>query len=88
VAFLVVDAEGCVSLLSMSASAGSSAGGNDLIGTISGLVDRAPSMIEKIKQIFKKDSADKTVGEPGEDEEGGAVVLNNADMDGADAKTE
>lgn len=56
VAFLVVDEAGAVSLLNVNAPA---AGGKDLVGTISGLVDKAPSMVEKIKGIFKKDTEEK-----------------------------
>jgi sporulation protein YtfJ len=52
VAFLVVDESGDVNLLNLSAPAPE---GKDLIGTISGLVDKAPSMVEKITKIFKKD---------------------------------
>ena len=57
VAFLVVDEAGAVSLLNVNAPVG--AGSKDLVGTISGLVDKAPSMVEKIKQIFKKDTEEK-----------------------------
>ena len=56
VAFLVVDEAGAVSLLNVNAPA---AGSKDLVGTISGLVDKAPSMVEKIKGIFKKDTEEK-----------------------------
>jgi len=55
VAFLVVDEAGMVSLLNVNAPAA----GKDLVGTISGLVDKAPSMVEKIKGIFKKDTEEK-----------------------------
>ncbi|MCL1792844.1 MAG: sporulation protein YtfJ [Oscillospiraceae bacterium] len=61
VAFLVVSESGDVSLLGVNAPAEN----KDLIGTISGLVDKAPSMIEKITKIFKKE---KTAEEPGEAE--------------------
>ena len=60
VAFLVVDENGGVNLLNISAPA---AANSDLVGTISGLVDKAPSMAEKIKQIFKKDGEKEPAGE-------------------------
>ena len=53
-AFLVVDENGVVSLLNVGAPASS---GSDLIGTISELADKAPSIIEKVKKIFKKDKS-------------------------------
>jgi len=52
IAFLVVDAAGAVSLLNVNSPV---AANSDIVGTITGLVDKAPSMAEKIKQIFKKD---------------------------------
>ena len=52
VAFLVVSESGEVSLLNLAAPAPE---GKDLVGTISGLVDKAPSMVEKIAKMFKKD---------------------------------
>ena len=52
IAFLVVDENGTVNLLNMNAPATAE---NNIIGTISGLVDKAPSMVEKITKIFKKD---------------------------------
>lgn len=52
IAFLAVDESGSVSLLNLNAPAPES---KDLIGTISGLVDKAPSMVEKITKIFKKE---------------------------------
>ena len=63
IAFLVVDESGNVNLLPLNAPA---AAGNDLVGTISGLVDKAPSMVEKISKIFKKD---KDKNKPEESEE-------------------
>lgn len=82
VAFLVVDDNGAVSLLDAKAPAQ----GSDLVGTISGLVDKAPSMIEKITKIFKKDKADKNNKNDKNDTEnadkaGESVVLNNEDVE-------
>lgn len=80
IGFLVVDENGGVSLLNMNAPAASE--GKDIIGTISGLVDKAPSMVEKIKQIFNKDKdkAKETAQENPENtgDSGNAVVLDNA----------
>lgn len=73
IAVLVVDSSGNVSLLSVDNKGGS---GNDLVGTISGLVDKAPSMIEKITKIFKKDK-NKTENT---DKPGDSVVLTNEDI--------
>ncbi|MCL2813481.1 MAG: sporulation protein YtfJ [Oscillospiraceae bacterium] len=53
IAFLVVDESGAVNLLNLSATAAPES--KDLIGTISGLVDKAPSMVEKITKMFKKE---------------------------------
>ena len=65
VAFLVVDEAGVVSLLNVNAPAA----GKDIVGTISGLVDKAPSMVEKIKGIFKKDTEEKEVKEEKDEQE-------------------
>ena len=63
VGFLVVDESGGVSLLNVDAPA--AAGGSNIVGTISDLVDKAPSMVESIKKIFKKD--DNNAPDPGGD---------------------
>ena len=65
VAFFTVDENGAVNLLSV----GAAPSGGDLVGTISGLMDKAPSMIEKIRQIFKKE--DKEVKDGDEEKNGG-----------------
>jgi len=74
VAFFTIDESGTVNLLSVGAAP---AAGNDLIGTISGLVDKAPSMIEKIKQIFKKEEIpaeeNKNITDNGEKEINGGT---------------
>ena len=83
VAFLVVDLEGKVNLLNVEANKSGGSGGNDLVGTISGLVDKAPSMVETITKMFKKDkdkNKDKGKQESG-DKAGESVVLNNEDVD-------
>ena len=76
IAFLVIDENGGVNLLNMNTPA---SGNDNLIGTISGLVDKAPSMIEKITKMFKKDK-DKTP-DPNNDDKGDAVVLENEVID-------
>ena len=63
-AFLVVDESGGVTLLNMNAPA---EGQKDLIGTITGLVDKAPSMVEKISKLFKKDKDKEKEKEPAGD---------------------
>ena len=63
IAFLVVDEGGNVNLLNLSAPAPES---KDLIGTISGLVDKAPSMVEKITKLFKKNKDDKELADDGD----------------------
>jgi len=81
--FIVVDAIGNVTLLHMNTPAG---GGNkDLIGTISELVDKAPSMIEKITKIFKKDK-DKPENTDNSANQENPVVLENADMENIKAE--
>ena len=67
IAFLVVDENGAVNLLNMNAPADAN---SNLIGTISGLVDKAPSMVEKITKMFKKD---KEI----EKESGDSAALDN-----------
>ena len=67
IAFLVVDENGVVNLLNMNAPADAN---SNLIGTISGLVDKAPSMVEKITKMFKKD---KEI----EKESGDSAALDN-----------
>jgi len=85
IAFLVVDSNGNVTLLTMmNDSAGAAAGNKDLIGTISGLVDKAPSMVEKIKEIFKKDK-DKNKNP---DNQSDPAVLNNEVLENVEAKSE
>ena len=89
VAFLVVDSDGNVSLLNVDSGKGGS--GGDLVGTISGLVDKAPGMMEKITKMFKKDKdKNKDKEEKTEDSEvsGDAVVLTNEDMENTDVKPE
>jgi len=88
VAFLVVDENGGVSLLNMNAPAAS---GGDLVGTISGLVDKAPAMLEKITKMFKKDKNKEPAvndGEPDPNKLDGAVILTNEDFENADATAE
>ena len=75
IAFIVVDANGNVKLLNLSDSG---KGGGDLAGTIAGLMDKAPGILEKTMQVFKKDKARQ-------DKEGDAVTLDNDDMSGATA---
>ena len=82
VAFLVVDNNGAVSLL----DANFAGKGGDIVGTISGLVDKAPSMIEKIKKILKKDK--DAPESPNSGNQNNAATLNNADMENIEAKTE
>ena len=52
IAFLVVDAGGNVRLLNLNDSGGNN---NDLVGTIAGLAEKAPSILEKTIKMFKKD---------------------------------
>ena len=81
IAFLVIEQSGEVKLINVEDPIG--AKNNDLLGTISGLVDKAPTFIEKITKIFKKDK-DSSADTPESDDKsplGDAVVLNNADID-------
>ena len=71
VAFLVVDANGNVRLLNVNESGG---GKGDLVGTIAGLAEKAPGILEKTMQILKKNKSDK------KDKDGDSVVLNNEDI--------
>ena len=87
VAFLVIDQSGEVKLISVESSAG--AGNRDLLGTISEIVDKAPTLIEKITNIFKTDSkskekddsADNTPKSSKNNSSQTSTVLNNADID-------
>jgi len=95
VAFLVVDENGGVNLLNVNAPA---APGKDLVGTISGLVDKAPSMVEKITKLFKKDKDKDNEKEKSKPEDlenadkteniGDAVVLTNDDIENTETKAE
>ena len=59
IAFLAVDAEGNVRLLNINESGNKNSGG-DLVGTITGLAEKAPDILERTIQVFKKDKNDKT----------------------------
>jgi len=75
--FIIVDSEGGVRLLNV--DNGRAAG--DIVGTISGLVDKAPSMIDKIAKMLKKDkNKPENADKPGD-----SVVLNNKDINSASA---
>ena len=76
IAFLVIDANGNVRLLNINDTGGNN---SDLIGTIAGLAEKAPSILEKTMQIFKNKSAKK-------DKEGDSVTLNNEDLDNISAE--
>ena len=79
IAFLIVDANGNVRLLNVNESGGGG-GGNDLIGTIAGLAEKAPAILEKTMHIFKKDKNAK------KDKDGDSVILNNEDIGEAAAE--
>lgn len=78
VAFLIVDLNGNVRVLNVNESSGGNNG--DLIGTIAGLAEKAPSILERTIQIFKKEKSEK------KDKQGNSVVLNNEDMNEASAE--
>jgi len=80
IAFLVIDENGNVRLLNINESGGNGGNSNDLIGTIAGLAEKAPSILEKTMQIFKKDKSEK------KDKEGDSVILNNEDIGEASAE--
>ena len=80
--FLVVDENGNVNLLHMNAPAAAS---NDLVGTISGLVDKAPAMVEKITKLFKKDK-NKPETPDNQENQSDAVILNDGDMENVTAE--
>ena len=82
IAFLIIEESGEVRLINVENSAGT--GNSDLLGTISGLVDKAPGFIEKITKIFKKDKSDPSDDTAKSNEKnpaGTSTVLNNADID-------
>jgi len=88
VAFLVVDENGVVNLLNMNAPTGE---GKDIVGTISGLVDKAPGMIEKITKMFKKEKDNKAQEDEKTDDSantGDAVILTNEDIENMETKPE
>lgn len=78
VAFLIVDLNGNVRVLNVNESSGGNNG--DLIGTIAGLAEKAPSILERTIQIFKKEKSEK------KDKQGNSVVLNTEDMNEAAAE--
>jgi sporulation protein YtfJ len=78
IAFLVIEENGNVRLINAENSGIN--GGGDLIGAISGLVDKAPTFIEKIVKIFKKDKDVKNNADD-KDPVGVSTVLNNEDLD-------
>ena len=75
IAFLVVDAQGNVQLLNI----GENSSGSNLVGTITGLAEKAPSIIEKLMQTFKKNKGDKS--EDSSENEGDSVTLDNEAME-------
>jgi len=77
IAFLVVDANGNVRLLNIGESGGNN---NDLIGTIAGLAEKAPSIIEKTMKMFRKAKDGKKA------QEGDSIILNNEDIGEASAE--
>jgi sporulation protein YtfJ len=79
VAFLVIDENGNVRLLNIN-ERGGGGNNNDLIGTIAGLAEKAPSILEKTMQIFKKAKDAK------KDPDGDSVILNNEDIGEASAE--
>jgi sporulation protein YtfJ len=72
IAFLVVDSDGGVRLLNINESSGG--GGGDLIGTITGLAEKAPEILEKTMQIFKKDKKGKDEKKDAEEDAGEAAT--------------
>ena len=74
IAFLVVDAQGNVQLLNI----GENSSGGNLVGTIAGLAEKAPSIIEKLMQTFKKNKDNKS--ENDNETEGDSVTLDNEAM--------
>ena len=78
VAFLIIDESGEVKLIS-AAENQTGAGNNDLLGTISGLVDKAPTIVEKITKIFKKEKCGDSPD--AKKNAGTSAVLDNADID-------
>ena len=77
IAFIIVDINGNVKLLNVNEPGGGN--NNDLIGTIAGLAEKAPSILEKTIHIFKKEKEKK-------DKEGESVILNNDDIGDAVAE--
>lgn len=81
IGFLVVDENGIVTLLNMTNDS-AAASKNDLIGTISSLVDKAPSMIDKITKIIKKDKNKEKENESDNPEIiSDSVILTNEDIE-------
>lgn len=79
IAFLIVDETGNVKLINVENPNGT--GNNDLLGTISGLVDKAPTLVEKIVKIFKKDKDGKESKDaPDAVSTATSTVLNNEDV--------
>jgi len=78
IAFLVIDASGDVKLLNIGENSG---GGSNLADTITGIAEKAPPIIEKLMQTFKKNKDAKDDKGDG-NAEGDSTTLNNDDMNG------
>ena len=80
-AFLILGADGRVSLLKIDSPAGQ----QDVMGTINDIIDKAPDMIEKIKTMFKRDKTDKAADKKKKDA-GAADVFATPPLDNDDVK--
>lgn len=74
-AFLVINKDGNVSLLTIDDPTGT--GDNKLLGTVTGIIDKAPGIIEKLTKIFKKDKKENAESDSGST----AEVFTNADVE-------
>ena len=86
IAFLVVDADGGIKLLNIGENA--DIGGGGIIGALAGLAEKAPELIEKTMQVFKKDKSGQSDQKDESENEGDSVTLNNEDMKNAQENNE
>ena len=82
IAFIVVDPNGNVRLLNIGESSGN--GGGDLVSTIAGLAEKAPSILENTMKVFRKNKEAKAKGD--KDKDGDSVILDNDDLENAEAE--
>ena len=83
VAFLVVDRDGNVSSININSPVSA---GSDVVNSVAGLIEKAPSLIDKFKKYFGKEkkaeeSSEEAVADAEEENSSSATVYSNDDLD-------